>query len=272
MTIVTGDRSLRLVATAFDAYRRIFVGSGLAPLLSQPNPVRHTGFDLDLVVERVEVEATDVLSVTLGAADGAPLPRWQPGAHLDVFLPSGRQRQYSLCGDPGDPGDPRRYRIAVRLLHAGGGGSREIHESLRVGDPLRVRGPRNAFRLVTADSYTFVAGGIGITPILPMVKAVAARGVPWRMTYLGRTRASMPFLAELPGDVDVRPDDETGRPDLAALLAGTRPGGAVYVCGPPPLLDAARPSIPPDRCTPNGSRRRPSAAAPPSTWSCAAPA
>lgn len=97
---------------------------------------------------------------------------WIPGAHLDVILPSGRQRQYSLCGDPDDL---TSYRIAVRRIdEGGGGGSREIHESLKPGMVVDVRGPRNAFPFVTAPSYLFVAGGIGITPILPWCNAVTA--------------------------------------------------------------------------------------------------
>ncbi len=230
----TPPPSLRMLGTAIDAYRRVFVSGPAAPLLSRRNPVRHNGFDLHLLVEEVHAEAVDVVSFTLRRAYGGPLPRWRPGAHLDVFLPSGAQRQYSLCGDPGDR---FRYRIAVRRIADGGGGSIEMHRALRTGDPLRVRGPRNAFTFVDAPSYLFIAGGIGITPILPMVRAAGDRG---RLVYLGRSRATMPFLGELPGDADIRPDDEFGVPDIAGLLERAEPGAAVYVCGPPPVLAAAR--------------------------------
>jgi ferredoxin-NADP reductase len=234
------EPSLRLIAKSFALYQRLFVSSELAPLLSRPNPVRYTDFDMDLAIAQVKVEAEGVVSVTLAAPQGSQLPVWSPGSHLDVFLPSGRQRQYSLCGDPADRS---RYRIAVRLI-PDGGGSREVHETLRPGDRLRVRGPRNAFSMVTADSYLFIAAGIGITPILPMVKSANQRGIPWRMVYLGRNRDSMPFLSELEkctgGVVEVRPDDEFGRPDIGDLLTRARPGGATYVCGPPPVLEAAR--------------------------------
>ncbi|MVU83374.1 2Fe-2S iron-sulfur cluster binding domain-containing protein [Nocardia sp. ET3-3] len=216
-----------------DAYKRVFVSGIAAPVLSPPNPVRRSGFELATVVEKLEWAAADVLAVTLRAADGRELPRWRPGAHVDVFLPSGRQRQYSLCGDPLDRG---RYRIAVRLIPEGEGGSREVHEGLWVGDRVRIRGPRNAFTLVDAPSYLFVAGGIGITPILPMVKAAGDRG---RLVYAGRSRESMPFLDELP-DADIRPDDEVGPPDVAAIIARAEPGAAVYVCGPPAMLAAAQ--------------------------------
>jgi len=111
---------------------------------------------------------------------------------------------------------------------------------------LRIRGPRNAFRLVDAPSYLFVAGGIGITPILPMVRAAAARGIPWRLVYLGRSQATMPFLDELDacrGDIVVHRDDGHGFADVAAILGELHalpPAPDLYVCGPPPLMDAAR--------------------------------
>jgi ferredoxin-NADP reductase len=231
---------MRAVVAALGGYKSLSSGR-LAPALGRARPVHHTGFDLTLSVSEVTRVAEDVISLRLIASDGAQLPRWRPGAHLDVFLPSGRQRQYSLCGDPRNR---HAYRIAVRLIRDGGGGSREIHQRLRAGDPLRIRGPRNAFRLVEAESYHFVAGGIGITPILPMVTAAHARGRRWRLLYTGRTRASMPFLDELAdlrsGTLEVRPDDEFGRPAPTRLLAGVSPLDAVYMCGPPPMLDAAR--------------------------------
>lgn len=225
-------RGLHALASAMDIYKKVFTTSALA----RPNPVRRTGFDLDVMVERVRREAADVVSLTLVRTGGEPLPSWRPGSHVDVFLRSGRQRQYSLCGDPADR---LRYRIAVRRIADGDGGSREMH-GLRAGDHLRIRGPRNAFTFVdTAPSYLFVAGGIGITPILPMVRAAGDRG---RLVYLGRSRASMPFLDELTG-ADVRPDDECGPPNIRSIMANTAPGAAVYVCGPLPVLEAAQQSL-----------------------------
>ncbi|MFE4457593.1 PDR/VanB family oxidoreductase [Nocardia tengchongensis] len=221
---------LRALNAAMDAYKKVFT----TPSLSRPDPVRHTGFDLDVVIEAVMVEADDVVSLTLVRPGHERLPAWRPGSHLDVFLPSGRQRQYSLCGDPVDQ---HRYRIAVRRIPGGDGGSLEIH-ALRPGDLLRIRGPRNAFTFVKrAPSYLFVAGGIGITPILPMVRAAGTRG---RLVYLGRSRATMPFLGELPADTDIRADDESGVPDIEAILRTAPPGAAVYVCGPSPVLEAAQ--------------------------------
>ncbi|WP_459546160.1 PDR/VanB family oxidoreductase [Nocardia sp. X0981] len=230
MTTPVVPPGLRLLGLAMDVYKKVFT----TPALSPPRPVRRVGFDTETVVAAVRGEAQDVVSVVLERPDGQQLPSWRPGSHIDVFLPSGRQRQYSLCGDPADR---RRYRIAVRRIPDGGGGSVEMH-GLRPGDALRIRGPRNAFTFVeSAPSYLFLAAGIGITPILPMAHAAGTRG---RLVYLGRSRASMPFLGELPEGSIVRPDDETGTPDIPAVLATAAPGAAVYVCGPPAVLEAAQ--------------------------------
>ncbi|MGW7333628.1 PDR/VanB family oxidoreductase [Streptomyces sp. NPDC054840] len=186
-----------------------------------------------LIVSRTE-PARGVLHLTLESPD---LPAWTPGAHVDVTLPSGLVRQYSLCGDPADDG---RYAIAIRLVEDGRGGSREAHARLVEGAELELRPPRNRFELLPAASYVFVAGGIGITPILPMLRAATAAGADWTLLYGGRTRASMPFLADLApyGDrVSVLAEDETGLPELAAVSAAA-PGTLVYCCGPEPLMRA----------------------------------
>ncbi|MGW0749521.1 PDR/VanB family oxidoreductase [Streptomyces sp. NPDC002587] len=193
-----------------------------------------------LIVSRTE-PAQGVLELTLRSSE---LPAWTPGAHVDVTLPSGLVRQYSLCGDPADNGT---YRIAIRLVENGRGGSREAHAQLVEGAELELRPPRNRFELVPAASYVFVAGGIGITPILPMLRAATAAGAGWTLLYGGRSRASMPFLPELAlhGDrVTVVPQDEAGLPDLAPLAAA-RPGTLVYCCGPEPLMRAVTAAVPP---------------------------
>ena len=178
--------------------------------------------------------ADDVVRLTL--AGSAALPTWSPGAHVDVLLPSGRQRSYSLCGDPA----LSVWQVAVRRLDDGGGGSVEMH-GLQLGDVLRVRGPRQAFPLAVAPSYLFLAGGIGITPLLPMARAAAAAGADWRLVHAGRSRASLPKLlgALDPARATVSCDDEVGLLDLPALIGSTPPAAAVYVCGPPPMLAAA---------------------------------
>ncbi|MFF2193241.1 PDR/VanB family oxidoreductase [Streptomyces sp. NPDC058157] len=192
-----------------------------------------------LIVSRTE-PAEGVLRLVLESDE---LPAWTPGAHVDVRLPSGLVRQYSLCGDPADTG---RYTIAVRLVEDGRGGSREAHAQLVEGAELDVRTPRNRFELLPAPSYAFVAGGIGITPVLPMLRAATRAGADWTLLYGGRSRASMPFLAELAayGDrVTVVAQDEAGLPDLAPLAA-LRPGTLVYCCGPEPLTAAVLAAAP----------------------------
>lgn len=193
-----------------------------------------------LLVRAARWEAAGVLGLELVDPAGAELPRWRPGAHLDLHLPSGLVRQYSLCGSPQDR---HVYRIAVLREVAGRGGSAEVHDTPLVGRVLTVGGPRNHFELVEATRYVFLAGGIGITPILPMVAEVAERGVKWELHYGGRTAASMAFTAALAehggGDLTLIPQDELGHPDLATILADDLPEDvAVYCCGPAPLIAA----------------------------------
>jgi ferredoxin-NADP reductase len=204
--------------------------------------------EFTMTVDELRAEADEVVSLRLVPADHAHLPPWRPGAHLDLLLPSGRMRQYSLCGDPAERGC---FRIAVRRLAAGGGGSVEVHDILQTGAVVRVRGPRNAFPFIAVDRYLFVAGGIGITPIRPMVHDAIRRGADWSFVYTGRTRASMPFLDEFgqldPARVHIWPDDEFGVPDGARILAMAPDGAALYCCGPPPMIDAIRAQIPAER-------------------------
>jgi ferredoxin-NADP reductase/ferredoxin len=182
--------------------------------------------------------ADDVVALTLEPADGGPAPAWDAGAHVDLHLPCGLIRQYSLCGDPGQQD---RWQVAVFREPAGRGGSDFVHDALEPGTELSVTGPRNHFKLAAADRYLFIAGGIGITPILPMVREASAHGRPWRLVYGGRRRASMAFLGELAAwsdQVTVCPQDECGLLDLDSLLGEPEPGTAVYCCGPEPLLRA----------------------------------
>jgi len=192
----------------------------------------------DLVVVAREVRADGVVSLTLADPTGAPLPAWTPGAHIDLLLDDDLVRQYSLCGSPDDP---HRWRIGV-LLNAGGrGGSQRVHETLEVGDEVAVRGPRNHFPLHAAPSYVFIAGGIGITPILPMITAATAAGADWRLYYGGRSKPTMAFLDELAQHSDhvvVWPDDERGMLPLEEILGTPVDGTLVYCCGPEGLLSA----------------------------------
>jgi ferredoxin-NADP reductase len=195
--------------------------------------------DRELVVARKEDAADGVAMLELRDLAGTPLPGWQPGAHIDLLLGPGLVRQYSLCGAPADAAT---WRIAVLREPAGRGGSRHVHDVLMEGGRVRARGPRNHFALEPAGRYLFIAGGIGITPILPMIAAAEATGTPWTLTYGGRARSSMAFRDELRsryGDrVLLQPQDEAGLLDLDALLGQPAVGTLVYCCGPEPLLAA----------------------------------
>ncbi|MGW2615308.1 PDR/VanB family oxidoreductase [Streptomyces sp. NPDC001500] len=207
------------------------------PALEEPVSGRPRSRTLRLRVGARETVADGVVRLRL---EGTGLPRWEPGAHLDLVLPSGRVRQYSLCGDPRDAAS---YTVAARLVPDGRGGSREVHEQVREGMRIEVRGPRNRFPLVAAPSYLFVAGGIGITPILPMLRSLP-EGVAWRLVYAGRSRASMPFLEELAAFGPDRVSVVEGRPDLDAALADLPGATAVYCCGPEGLTAAVRARAP----------------------------
>lgn len=195
-------------------------------------------YEGDMLVESVAQVAEDVVAITLVDPDGDPLPPWTPGAHVDLILGPDLVRQYSLCGSPSDS---RTIRVAVLRAAEGRGGSAFVHERLQKGATVRVRGPRNHFPLVTSPRYLFVAGGIGITPILPMLAQAEAVGADWRLVYGGRSRASMAFVDELAayGDrVTLVPQDEHGLPDLGAVLGTPQPDTLVYCCGPEGLLTA----------------------------------
>ncbi|GLY69086.1 PDR/VanB family oxidoreductase [Amycolatopsis taiwanensis] len=190
----------------------------------------------EVIVRQLRWEADGVLSLELGSLAGDPLPPWDPGAHVDLVLPTGIERQYSLCGPVGDRS---RYRVGIRRERRSRGGSEYVHAFLRPGQRLVIKGPRNNFRFRHADSYLFIAGGIGITPLLPMVRRAESRGVDWKLLYGGHTEASMPFRHELSkyGErVRCYPSDKVGRIPLPEVLAEFRPGQEVYACGPESLI------------------------------------
>lgn len=193
---------------------------------------------LPLMVKQLTWEAAGVLSVTLADPDGKPLPAWEPGAHIDLTLGNGLIRQYSLCGDPDDPSV---YQVAVLREQPSRGGSAYVHERLRPGDTVTVAEPLNKFALRRAERSLFIAGGIGITPLLPMVRAAQHSGADWQLVYGGRRRASMAFLDELAGygdRVEIVPEDERGMLDLARWLSEPSSGTLVYCCGPEGLIRA----------------------------------
>jgi ferredoxin-NADP reductase len=194
----------------------------------------------ELRVDAVRREAMGVVSLSLVDPGGSVLTGWEPGAHLDLVLPSGLVRQYSLCGDPSDLSS---YEVAVLRDEHGRGGSREVHDSGIVGRLLRVLGPKNHFPLVDAAGYLFLAGGIGITPIYAMAREASRRGVPWRLVYGGRSLSTMAFVDGLTrlsgGTVDLYDEDVRGYPDLSAEVRSVSAGTAVYCCGPEAMIEAA---------------------------------
>ena len=190
------------------------------------------------VGRRAEI-AVNALLLELESASGEVLPEWPPGAHLDIRLPSGRTRQYSLCGAREDRST---YVVVVLREPHGRGGSEEIYRELGVGTEFISSTPRDHFRLVDASEYVLIAGGIGITPIKAMVDELRARGARWRLHYGGRSREHMAFvdeLVDLGGDnVSIVPQDVDGLLDVRAIIGNLSPEAAIYCCGPAPLLDA----------------------------------
>jgi ferredoxin-NADP reductase len=216
----------------------------------------HDEVDLRLRVRGRRTGAEGVVVLELADPSGAPLPAWTAGAHIDLRLAGGMVRQYSLAGDPAD-----RSVWQIGVLHEpeGRGGSAYVHDMLREGVEVDVRGPRNNFDLVPADRYVFIAGGIGITPLLPMAAAAERAGAEWELHYGGRSRTSMAFLDALDAlqaetghgrRISLHPQDEVGLIDLDRILGTPRPGTLVYCCGPEPLLKAVE-----ERCVgwPSGS-------------------
>ena len=229
------DEAERPIEAAHHRSTRLTLGAGWSV---DGGPAFRREFEAAVRVEAKRPAAEGVVALTLREVDGNPLPRWEPGAHVDLMIDGVPTRQYSLCGDPADE---RTWRLGILRDAEGSGASLHVHDRLRDGDVVRVRGPRNNFPLASSPRYLFVAGGIGITPILPMIRAAQAAGADWRLVYGGRQRASMAFLDELAaygGRVSVQPQDEVGLLDLAGLLGTPQPGTTVYCCGPEPLLAA----------------------------------
>lgn len=194
-----------------------------------------------MMVERVRAAAEGVLHVRLVSPDGRPFPRWSPGSHIDVQCgDSGLSRQYSLCGDPQDT---QALEIAVLRESAGRGGSAWMHANVREGLRLHVRGPRNHFRFdEAAKKVLFIAGGIGITPVMAMARRARALGIDYLLRYGGRSRGTMAFAEELQAlhgeRLVLHPADEGRRMDLDTLLAQPDADTLVYACGPERLLQA----------------------------------
>lgn len=197
---------------------------------------------MKLTVTATRREPGDVLVIELKHPRRPALPPFEPGSHVDVHLPDGRVRQYSLCGDPDDV---TRYTIAVKREAEGRGGSAWIHETLAAGATLPVSAPRNHFPLEPGEGPTLLlAGGIGITPILAMARTLAWQAKPFQLHYFARSRTLAPLLPEIervlsPGAVRLHFDDEPAtRQDIAAMLANRPAGAQLYYCGPAGFMTA----------------------------------
>lgn len=212
---------------------------------------------MTLAVTACRAEALDVVSIELRDPNGGPLPAFDPGAHLEITVPAAdgtRElvRHYSLCNDPAET---HRYVVAVGRADHGRGGSLAMHEKVRTGTTLSVKAPRNNFPLVSdANHYRFIAGGIGITPVLSMIRWCEAHEKDWSLLYCARNRLRAAFYESLRAygeHVRFHFDDEMNAyPDLAGQLAASPAGEHVYCCGPQPLMRAvqmARGNRPSDR-------------------------
>lgn len=201
-----------------------------------------------MVVTSVTQIADRVLRIRLVPLGGGILPVWQPGAHITLHLPNGLERQYSLCGDPAER---EHYDVAVLHTENSEGGSQWIHTSLKAGVTLEVTGPHNHFELEPASEYLFVAGGIGITPIMAMIESLPAKR-DWRLIYLGRSRKHMAFVDELeqryPNRVRVvAADDKKAKAKFSLAELAVTENEQVYCCGPEALMEAVADVVPAER-------------------------
>ena len=180
-----------------------------------------------------------IVELEFASADSTPLPNWEPGAHIEIVLPSSLIRHYSLCGDPRDD----FYTVAVLRETQSRGGSIEIHDSINVGDNLTIRGPRNHFPLIEAPHAVFFAGGIGITPLLPMMRQLSAEGRSWELHYGGKSIAALAYLDALEliegYPINIYLKDETRRIPVREVVEKVPTSSVIYVCGPESMIDDA---------------------------------
>jgi ferredoxin-NADP reductase len=197
--------------------------------------------DMMLALRASEAIAAGVLSLEFVRSDGGPMPPWEPGAHIEIDVPDIGIRHYSLVGDPHDRS---KWTVAVRLTNSPEA-SAYLHRRAAVGDEFHVIAPRNNFSFTlppAGETLHFVAGGIGITPLLSMIDAAHAAGADWSLTYFGRTLESMPFrerLAEYGDRVSFILSAIRTEGAIEALLSSASPQGRVFTCGPKALIDEA---------------------------------
>lgn len=193
---------------------------------------------IDVRVANRTCEAEGICSYELVTLDGAPLPAFEAGAHVDVHVGEGLVRQYSLCNAPGET---HRYLIGVLRDPASRGGSQAMHERIECGARLTISAPKNHFGLVEAPHSVLLAGGIGVTPILAMAESLSGRGASFELHYSARSPERAAFrerigAAPFAGQAHFHFDDAR-RLDMAALLAGLAPDSHLYVCGPAGFID-----------------------------------
>ncbi|WP_127112599.1 PDR/VanB family oxidoreductase [Shimia sediminis] len=196
--------------------------------------------NLIMRVQRMEWAATDVIELELRLPDGSEIPTYQPGAHIDLELPNGITRSYSIKGDPAQSD---RYVVGVGLDTASRGGSKYIHKNMRVGDVINVSRPRNHFPLIeTAEKVVLIAGGIGATPMVCMARRLSELGQACQLVYAIRSNDRAAFLTELQAlDIDLRLhiDNENGGPiNLAEVISDQPKGTHFYCCGPAGMMTA----------------------------------
>ncbi|MDO9570646.1 MAG: PDR/VanB family oxidoreductase [Hydrogenophaga sp.] len=210
-----------------------------------------------LRVQSMAWQTPQVLSIVLQSPDGQALPEAEPGSHVDLHLGQGLSRSYSVVGHAGSESC---YEIAVAKDANSRGGSRFVHEKLRVGDLVATSAPRNLFPLHAAGRFhVLIAGGIGITPIWAMVQRLEALGTPWELHFAARSRRDAAYLNRIEslaqrsccGRLVTHFDDENSGipPDLGAIVNAAPPGTHFYCCGPQGMLKAyekATASVPPD--------------------------
>lgn len=205
-------------------------------------PTDAAGDSIGVVVTGRRRLTDTVTEFTFAPVADTALPDWTPGSHIDVLTPSGVTRQYSLCATESTADAAGSYRIAVDRTPDSRGGSSSMHADLAEGMQAWISAPRNHFALTRALHYTFVAGGIGITPILSLIDQVQTADRGWELIYLAKSRADMAYVEELAARfgerVRVHESTRLGRLDLATTLADLPRGAAVYACGPTTLLDA----------------------------------
>jgi len=197
---------------------------------------------IDARLVKIEDVARDTKTYTFQRIDGGKLPPYKPGAHIDLHLPNGLMRQFSLVVPVSDPDS---YTVGVKRDENSRGGSRYIIEQMKVGDQIKISAPRNNFPLVEdADHVALFAGGIGVTPIWCMAQELEAQGRSWKIHYACRSQADMAFMNDLkkldPNKVHLHFDDEAGGKviDLAAAIAEAPANAHFYCCGPNPMLKA----------------------------------